>query len=93
MKRLGHSSSAAATRYLHAVEGRDAEIAQALPTSPSMRHGEVAPLDHDTEAELGLSGNVRARWSRPDPAFGATRLAGNVDSDAVCQRYRLTWRR
>lgn len=28
--RLGHSSSAAANRYLHAVEGRDAVIAQAL---------------------------------------------------------------
>jgi hypothetical protein len=93
MKRLGHSSPAAATRYLHAVEGRDAEIAQALLTSPSMDTRRSCPLDHDTEAELGLSGNVRARWSRPDPAFGATRLAGNVDSDAVCQRYRLTWRR
>jgi integrase len=30
MKRLGHSSTAAATRYLHAVDGRDAEIASAL---------------------------------------------------------------
>jgi hypothetical protein len=30
MKRLGHSSPAAATRYLHAVDGRDAEIASAL---------------------------------------------------------------
>ena len=30
MKRLGHSSSAAALRYLHAVEGRDEEIAAAL---------------------------------------------------------------
>lgn len=29
-KRLGHSSDAAASRYLHAVEGRDKEIAQAL---------------------------------------------------------------
>lgn len=28
--RLGHSSSAAANRYLHAVQGRDAEIATAL---------------------------------------------------------------
>ena len=28
--RLGHSSSAAAMRYLHAVEGRDAEVAKAL---------------------------------------------------------------
>jgi integrase len=30
MKRLGHASPAAATRYLHAVDGRDAEIAAAL---------------------------------------------------------------
>jgi hypothetical protein len=30
MKRLGHASSAAANRYLHTVEGRDAEIAAAL---------------------------------------------------------------
>jgi integrase len=30
IKRLGHSSTAAATRYLHAVDGRDAEIASAL---------------------------------------------------------------
>lgn len=44
-KRLGHSSTAAANRYLHALEGRDAEVAKALsvlarsgaglkPTSP-----------------------------------------------------------
>ena len=30
MKRLGHASPAAAYRYLHAVDGRDAEIASAL---------------------------------------------------------------
>ena len=30
MKRLGHASSAAANRYRHAVDGRDAEIAAAL---------------------------------------------------------------
>lgn len=29
-KRLGHSSTAAAQRYMHAVEGRDAQIANAL---------------------------------------------------------------
>ena len=29
-KRLGHASSAAALRYMHAVEGRDLEIAIAL---------------------------------------------------------------
>ena len=29
-RRLGHSSAAAALRYLHAVEGRDREVAQAL---------------------------------------------------------------
>lgn len=31
-RRLGHSSTAAALRYMHAVEGRDAEIASALST-------------------------------------------------------------
>ena len=29
-RRLGHSSSAAALRYLHAVKGRDREVADAL---------------------------------------------------------------
>jgi integrase len=29
-KRLGHSSTAAAQRYMHAVDGRDAHIADAL---------------------------------------------------------------
>lgn len=29
-KRLGHASSAAALRYIHAAEGRDLEIAKAL---------------------------------------------------------------
>jgi integrase len=29
-RRLGHSSAAASLRYLHAVEGRDREVAQAL---------------------------------------------------------------
>ena len=30
MLRLGHASAAAANRYLHAVDGRDAEVAAAL---------------------------------------------------------------
>jgi integrase len=30
MRRLGRASPAASNRYLHAVEGRDAEIARAL---------------------------------------------------------------
>ena len=42
MKRLGHASSAAANRYLHAVEGRDAEIAAAL--SELARSGDAARL-------------------------------------------------
>jgi integrase len=42
MKCLGHSSAATATRYLHAVEGRDAEIAQAL--SDLAEHGDAAKL-------------------------------------------------
>lgn len=42
MKRLGHSSPAAANRYLHAVDGRDAEIASAL--SDLAAHGNAARL-------------------------------------------------
>jgi integrase len=42
MKRLGHASSAAANRYLHAVEGRDAEIAAAL--SELATRGDAAKL-------------------------------------------------
>ncbi|MEU9824992.1 tyrosine-type recombinase/integrase [Micromonospora chersina] len=42
MKRLGHSSMAATRRYLHAVDGRDREIAQAL--SELAAHGAVARL-------------------------------------------------
>ena len=42
MKRLGHSSPAAAQRYLHAVDGRDAEIASAL--SDLAAHGDAARL-------------------------------------------------
>jgi integrase len=42
MKRLGHSSSVAAFRYMHAVEGRDAEIAAAL--SDLALHGDAAKL-------------------------------------------------
>jgi integrase len=42
MKRLGHSSMAAARRYLHAVDGRDQEIAKAL--SALAEHGDVARL-------------------------------------------------
>ncbi|MFI7574665.1 tyrosine-type recombinase/integrase [Micromonospora sp. NPDC049497] len=50
MKRLGHSSMAAARRYLHAVDGRDREIAKAL--SELAAHGDVArlaPAHHDAE--------------------------------------------
>lgn len=42
MKRLGHSSMAAARRYLHAVDGRDREIAKAL--SDLAAHGDAARL-------------------------------------------------
>ena len=41
-KRLGHSSSAAALRYLHAVDGRDREIADALANLAE--HGDAARL-------------------------------------------------
>ncbi|MBT8227021.1 MAG: site-specific integrase [Dactylosporangium sp.] len=42
MRRLGHASPVAAQRYLHAVEGRDAEIAAAL--SELAVHGNAAKL-------------------------------------------------
>jgi integrase len=41
-KRLGHASSAAANRYLHAVEGRDRQIAAAL--SDLAAHGDASLL-------------------------------------------------
>lgn len=42
MRRLGHSSPAAANRYLHAVTGRDEAIAEAL--SLLAEHGDAAKL-------------------------------------------------
>jgi hypothetical protein len=42
MLRLGHASPVAAQRYLHAVEGRDAEIASAL--SDLAAHGSAERL-------------------------------------------------
>jgi integrase len=42
MRRLGHASPAASNRYVHAVDGRDAEIASAL--SELAAHGDAAKL-------------------------------------------------
>jgi integrase len=42
MRRLGHASPAASYPYLHAVEGRDAEIASAL--SELAAHGDAGRL-------------------------------------------------
>ena len=42
MRRLGHSTMVAAKRYLHAVDGRDREIARAL--SELAAHGDPARL-------------------------------------------------
>jgi integrase len=42
MRRLGHASPAAANRYLHAVAGRDREVAAAL--SELAEHGDAAKL-------------------------------------------------
>lgn len=42
MRRLGHASPVAANRYLHAVDGRDAQIAAAL--SELAEHGDAARL-------------------------------------------------
>jgi hypothetical protein len=41
-RRIGHASPVAANRYLHAVDGRDAEIAAAL--SDLAAHGNAARL-------------------------------------------------
>ena len=42
MRRLGHASPVASYRYLHAVDGQDAEIAAAL--SALAAHGDPARL-------------------------------------------------
>jgi integrase len=42
MRRMGHASPVAAQRYLHAVDGRDPEIATAL--SELAAHGSAAKL-------------------------------------------------
>jgi len=42
MRRMGHASPVASYRYLHAVDGRDAEIASAL--SELATHGDAAKL-------------------------------------------------
>ena len=42
MRRLGHASDAAARRYLHTVDGRDAEIAKALAELAT--HGDATKL-------------------------------------------------
>ncbi|QGL50300.1 tyrosine-type recombinase/integrase [Micromonospora terminaliae] len=58
MKRLGHSSMAAARRYLHAVDGRDREIAKAL--SELAAHGDVARLPrHAMRSGLLVSAGPR----------------------------------
>jgi integrase len=51
MKRLGHSSMAAARRYLHAVDGRDKEIAKAL--SVLAAHGDAARLPGTINTKAG----------------------------------------
>jgi integrase len=42
MRRLGHASQVASYRYLHAVDGRDAELAASL--SALAAHGDAAKL-------------------------------------------------
>jgi integrase len=49
MRRLGHASPAASYRYLHAVDGRDAEIASAL--SELAAHGNAAKLPRSIVAK------------------------------------------
>jgi integrase len=47
--RLGHSSSAAAQRYMHAIEGRDLEIAKALSILASADDAAKLPRARRTE--------------------------------------------
>jgi integrase len=47
--RLGHSSSAAAQRYMHAIEGRDLEIAKALSILASADDAAKLPSSRRTE--------------------------------------------
>jgi integrase len=49
MRRLGHASPAASYRYLHAVDGRDAEITSAL--SELAVHGDAARLPRSIVAK------------------------------------------
>ena len=49
MRRLGHATPAASYRYLHAVDGRDAEIASAL--SELAAHGDAAKLPRSIVAK------------------------------------------
>jgi hypothetical protein len=50
MKRLGHSTTAAARRYRHAVDGRDRKIAETM--SELAAHGDAARLPR----QLGTGG-------------------------------------
>ena len=42
-RRLGHSTSSAALRYMHPVEGRDREIASALSDPAKLGYGAALP--------------------------------------------------
>jgi integrase len=42
-QRLGHSSTAAAQRYMHAVEGRDEQIAKVLSRMAKKGHATKSP--------------------------------------------------
>jgi hypothetical protein len=57
-KRLGHASSAATLRYIHAVEGRDLEIAKALSILASA--DDAAKLPRSRHAEDVARGRGRA---------------------------------
>jgi len=62
MRRLGHSSAVAALRYQHAVDERDAEIADAvgglIGRSPNGAGRDRARSAHDSDqAEAGRNGN------------------------------------
>ena len=62
MLRLGHASPAAAYRYLHAVDGRDAEVAAALSdlAAQAMRPGSLNPSSSSTDGYAGCTMSILA---------------------------------
>ena len=80
MARLGHSSPAAAQRYQHAAERRDAVIASALDIvlGALPRFKNDAPTNETKDALWGWVGLAIKRPSPPNPTPGLTRDFGGA---------------